>query len=51
MTAPADWNRFVVGDFNADGRDDVATYRATDRTWWVGRSSGSGLIHRRWSPL
>jgi hypothetical protein len=39
----------VVGDFNGDGRDDVANYHPALGTWQVSLSSGSALITQLWA--
>lgn len=39
-----DWDRFKVGDFNGDGRDDFIAYRdsaAVDSSWAIGISDGT----------
>jgi SpoIID/LytB domain protein len=40
---PAAWEDGVVGDFDGDGRDDIAEYRTSTATWDVLRSTGSGF--------
>jgi|GEM_PF-5843323 len=37
-----DWQDMVPGDFNGDGRVDLAA-RAPDRTWWVWQGNEQGL--------
>ncbi len=40
---PAAWTEGHVGDFDGDGRDDIAEYRASTGTWDVLLSTGSGF--------
>jgi hypothetical protein len=41
------WKAFLVGDFNDDGRDDVAMF-APDGSWYVAASTGSAFEMQRW---
>ena len=38
-----------VGDFDGDGRDDVAAF--SRGTWWIGRSNGIGFSTAAWSTF
>ena len=38
----------LVGDFNADGRTDIACYNSTDGSWNVGLSNGHGFDVAVW---
>jgi hypothetical protein len=38
-----------VGDFNGDGRDDIANYYASTAAWWISRSTGSGFTTTKWA--
>jgi hypothetical protein len=38
----------VVGDYDRDGRDDVAVFRETIGTWFVLRSSNNQLMAGSW---
>jgi hypothetical protein len=42
------WVDVQVGDFNGDGRPDVAGRDAATGNWWVGLSSGSGFSSSMW---
>jgi hypothetical protein len=54
--AAGSWERFLTGDFNGDGRTDIAGRLSTDGTWWISLANTSG-IHQAatqwgsWSPL
>ena len=54
--AAGSWERFLTGDFNGDGRTDIAGRLSTDGTWWISLANSSG-IHQAatqwgtWSPL
>jgi hypothetical protein len=38
----------VPGDYDGDGRTDLAVYRGATSQWFVLRSSDSGLSHVVW---
>ncbi len=44
------WTDVLVGDFNGDGRDDIAGRAASSGDWWValGNETGDGFINQRW---
>lgn len=42
------WLDVTVGDFNGDGRSDMAGRSASDGSWWVGLSTGSGFRTEHW---
>lgn len=54
--AAGSWERFLTGDFNGDGRTDIAGRLSTDGTWWISLANSSG-VHQAatqwgtWSPL
>ncbi len=37
------WERFVTGDFNADGRSDIAARDTATGEWWVSLANSSGV--------
>jgi hypothetical protein len=43
-----DWLDVAVGDFNGDGRADIAGRVASTGEWYVAQSTGSSLVSRRW---
>src|SRR5262249_42292073 len=45
------WQEHLVGDFDGDGRADIASYRATDGTWWVSQSNGAAFGTHLWMQL
>jgi hypothetical protein len=45
------WGPHLVGDFDGDGRDDVASYHGSNGTWWVSRSTGRGLETTLWDTF
>jgi hypothetical protein len=53
--AAGSWERFLTGDFNGDGRTDIAGRLNTDGTWWISLANSSG-VHQAatqwgtWSP-
>ena len=45
------WNGVRVGDFNGDGRDDLAGYKDSNGSWWVSLANSTGSRferHRFW---
>ena len=45
------WATHIVGDFTGDGRDDIVSYHPSNGSWWVSRSTGSGLSTSRWATF
>ena len=43
--------RFVTGDFNGDGKLDIAGFNADDGTIWVGINTGSGFSFSQWGAV
>jgi hypothetical protein len=41
--------RSVVGDFDADGRADIAVHDTVTGNWWVGRSTGAAFTIEAWA--
>ena len=41
--APLDWNVAGVGDFNGDGKDDIASFYSGNGYWYVSAATGSGF--------
>src|SRR5437868_7077944 len=48
VSSGAGWSEFQTGDFNGDGKADVAMCSAAGQ-WWVGLSTGSGLNWQLWA--
>lgn len=44
----ASYTDFLVGDFNGDGRDDIAARRISDGVWRVGISNGVTFVDSVW---
>lgn len=44
------WRAPLVGDFNADGRDDLATFYSGSSTWWVTRGLNDTVKWADFSP-
>lgn len=44
------WERFLPGDFNGDGRTDMAGRLSSDGSWWISLINGSGVYQSatRW---
>jgi hypothetical protein len=51
LATPTSWATQVVGDFNGDGRSDIANYRPSDATWWISVSSGTSFTTTQWATL
>lgn len=47
------WTRHLIGDFNGDGVDDVASFQNTSSIarWFVGTSTGTAFTARLWANL
>ncbi|MGE3807338.1 MAG: beta strand repeat-containing protein [Gemmataceae bacterium] len=46
------WSPQLVGDFNGDGRDDIANYYAGNGTWWVSLAQdGGGFTTSLWADF
>ena len=47
----AAWSDVTAGDFNGDGRDDIASRNASTGEWWVSESTGTGMsgTNRYWT--
>ncbi len=41
--AAGSWERFLTGDFNADGRTDIAGRLSNNGQWWVSLANASGV--------
>jgi hypothetical protein len=48
FTTTTGWTKQIVGDYNRDGRDDIANYHPASGTWWVSISSGEGFSTSQW---
>src|SRR5207249_5564970 len=47
------WVNFITGDFNGDGKTDVAARDNRAGNWWVGINAGASFsfsVWTRWSP-
>jgi SpoIID/LytB domain protein len=42
---------FLGGDFDDDGKDEVAAFSAQDGTWWVFNKEGGTLIGSKWAAF
>jgi hypothetical protein len=42
------WSDQLVGDFNGDGRDDIASFYPASGSLWVNLSTGDGFEAERW---
>ena len=45
------WSNQLVGDFNGDGKQDIANYHAGSGGWWVSKSTGSSFTTGLWVTL
>lgn len=37
------WEQFLAGDFNGDGRSDIAARKTSDGTWWISLMGTTGV--------
>jgi uncharacterized delta-60 repeat protein len=44
----ANWKDVRAGDFNGDGKADIAGRASYDGSWWVASSSGTTFTHSQW---
>ncbi len=51
FTSTSGWVTHEVGDFNGDGRDDIANYHEQSGRWYVSRSTGSSFSTTRWADF
>ena len=52
LPAGGSWTSQLVGDFNNDGRDDIANFDSSDGTWWVSLAQANGTFATsRWADL
>ncbi len=51
FTTPSGWTAQVVGDFNDDGRDDIASFHPGTGRWYVSRSTGAGFLSWMWADF
>jgi hypothetical protein len=49
FSTPTGWTAQLVGDFDGNGRDDIANYHSSNGSWWVSRSTGSSFTTSRWA--
>ena len=42
------WTTQLAGDYDGDGKDDIASYHAESGNWWVSLSSGTGFATTQW---
>ncbi len=51
LSTASGWTTRATGDFNNDGRDDIANYHPGTGNWVVSRSTGSGFSNSVWSTF
>ncbi|MGE3806758.1 MAG: FG-GAP repeat domain-containing protein, partial [Gemmataceae bacterium] len=45
------WTSQLVGDFNDDGKDDIANFHPSNGNWWVSLSTGSAFTTTLWADF
>jgi peptidoglycan hydrolase-like amidase len=48
---PPSFSSYVPGDFDADGRDEVAAFSPDDGTWWVFNDNGGDMVGSLWADF
>ncbi|MGE3808914.1 MAG: FlgD immunoglobulin-like domain containing protein, partial [Gemmataceae bacterium] len=52
FTTNSGWSKQLVGDFNGDGRDDIANFHPSNGNWWVSLAQpGGGFITTLWADF
>lgn len=50
-STPPPWAFTVSGDFNGDGKVDIAQFDSTTGQWWVALSNGSSFTNSLWAKV